>query len=100
MAFGICCTVTSMAVIRVGGLLNYGGTGLLSALKVFVDAFDIDIEALCGLAKPFRVAIARFGTAQHGQSVSELHRGVTNPAVGSTHLHAVLSKSECFGQEF
>lgn len=61
MPFGIRCTVTSMAVIRVGGLLNYRGPALLGALKVFVDAFHIDVEALCGLAKPLRIAIARSG---------------------------------------
>jgi hypothetical protein len=88
-----------MAVLRIGGLLEDQGTGFPRALKMFVDALHIDVQALRGLAKALRIAITGRGTPHHNQILAKLHGGVIDLTVRSAHLDAVLAESKCLGQE-
>src|SRR5688572_16890807 len=100
VALGIRCAIPTMPVLRVGGLLDDGGTGLSCALEMLVDALHHDVETLGCLAEPLRIAIARGRTPHHHRSTSKLHRGVIDLAILSAHPDAKCTESKRLGQEY
>ena len=99
MSFGICGAVAARTVERIFGLFENCRACPPGPFEVRIHVIYIDVKALRGLTKPFRILVFGTGVTHHDQVLAESHRGVIDLAVGPLHLGAVLPKTKCFLQK-
>src|ERR1700730_6999648 len=94
MTLRILRAVTTLPVKPIFRLLENLCARFFGALEMLIHIWDIDVEALRGLAQPFRVSIFCAGISHHDQIGAELHGGVIDLAVPSSHGPAMFSEAK------